>query len=33
VQAWQVWVAPLQIGVVPEQSAFATQRTQLAVGV
>jgi hypothetical protein len=33
VQAWQTWVAPLQIGVVPEQSPFATQRTQLPLGV
>jgi hypothetical protein len=33
VQAWQRCVAPLQTGVVPEQSAFATQRTQVPVGV
>jgi hypothetical protein len=32
-QAWQVWVAPLQMGVVPEQSAFAVQRTHVPVGV
>ena len=32
-QAWQLWVAPLQMGVVPEQSAFAVQRTQVPVVV
>ena len=32
-QARQVWVAPLQIGVVPEQSALARQDTQVPVVV
>jgi len=28
-QAWQRWVLPLHTGVVPEQSALATQRTHV----
>jgi hypothetical protein len=32
-QAWHTCVAPLHTGVVPEQSALATQRTQLPDGV
>jgi hypothetical protein len=33
VQALQVCVVPSQTGVVPEQSALATQRTQVPAGV